>query len=68
VKNGYAEDCEGFVEGVSTLAVPVYSFDGTMTHTLGVFAVDSQLEEPMRQEILDALWTLANDVHPKLVC
>ena len=44
VKNGYAEDCEGFVEGVSTLAVPVYSFDGTMTHTLGVFAVDSQLE------------------------
>ena len=68
VKNGYAEDCEGFVEGVSTLAVPVYSFDGTMTHTLGVFAVDSQLEEPMRQEILDALWTLAKDVHLKLVC
>lgn len=66
VTDRYAEDREGFVEGVSTLAVPVYNADGTVTHTIGVFAIDSQLEAPMRQDILDALWTLAEDIHLSL--
>lgn len=64
--DGYAEDREGFVEGVSTLAVPVYNPDGSVTHTIGVFAISSQLETSSRQEILDALWQAANDIHQSL--
>lgn len=63
---GYAEDREGFVEGVSTLAVPVYSPDGSVMHTIGVFAISSQLETSSRQEILDALRQAADDIHHSL--
>lgn len=63
---GYAEDREGFVEGVSTLAVPVYNPDGSVSHTIGVFAINSQLETSSRQDILDALRQAADDIHHSL--
>lgn len=66
VKDGYAEDKEGFVQGVSTLSVPVYNRDRTVSHTIGVFAINSQLEAANHKKILESLWAVADYIHHNL--
>jgi DNA-binding IclR family transcriptional regulator len=66
IKDGYAEDKEGFVQGVSTLSVPVYNRDQTVSHTIGIFAINSQLESANHKKILEALWEVADYIHQNL--
>ena len=66
IENGYAEDREQFVEGVSTVSVPVYNRDGSVSHTIGVFAINSQLEAANHKKILKALWEVADYVNQNL--
>jgi DNA-binding IclR family transcriptional regulator len=60
--DGYAEDREGFVEGVSTLAVPIFMPDGSVSHAIGVFAITAQLEAIEREEIVSALRRTAEEI------
>lgn len=62
VHEGYAEDVEGFVEGVTTIAVPIIPPDGTMTHAIGVFAITAQLEAVGRAEIVAELRKAADEI------
>ncbi len=64
---GYAEDWGGFVKGVSTMAVPVFSPDGSVSHTIGVFAIDAQLTAENRIEIFRALRQTADDIQARLI-
>ena len=66
IEDGYAEDREVFVEGVSTLSVPVYNRDRSVSHTIGVFAISSQLKAINHKQILEALWDVADYTHLNL--
>ena len=66
IANDYAEDREGFVQGVSTLSVPVYNRDRSVSHTIGVFAINSQLETTNHKKILEALWEVADYINQNL--
>jgi len=66
IEDGYAEDREVFVEGVSTLSVPVYNRDRSVSHTVGVFAISSQLKDINHKKILEALWDVADYTHLNL--
>ena len=66
IEDGYAEDREVFVEGVSTLSVPVFNRDRSVSHTVGVFAISSQLKDINHKKILEALWDVADYTHLNL--
>lgn len=53
--DGYSEDREGFVEGVSAIALPVFMPDGSVSHTVGVIAITAQLKAIKREELVSAL-------------
>ncbi len=64
--DGFSEDREGFVNGVSAIAVPVFMPDGSVSHTIGVYAITAQLEAIDRQELVNALKQSAEDIHRRM--
>lgn len=64
--DGYSEDREGFVEGVSAIALPVFLPNGNVLHTIGVFAITAQLEAINRDELVSALRLSAEDINRRL--
>lgn len=64
--DGYSQDREGFVEGVTAIAVPVFMPDGSVSHTIGVIAITAQLEARSREEIVLALKQAAEDINTRL--
>lgn len=54
-QDGYAEDLEGFSEGVSTIQVPIFDPDGGVSHTIGVLGISAQITEENRDEIVAEL-------------
>ncbi len=64
--DGYSEDREGFVDGVSAIALPVYMPDGSVSHTIGVFAITAQLEAIDREELVLALRQSADGINRRL--
>lgn len=64
--DGYSEDREGFVDGVSAIAVPVFMPDGSVSHTIGVVAITAQLEAIDREELVSALRQSADGINRRL--
>lgn len=64
--DGYSEDREGFVEGVSAIALPVFMPDDSVTHTIGILTITAQLEAINREELLSALKQSAEDINLRL--
>ncbi len=64
---GYAIDQEEFMVGVSAIAVPVYTPDNFVLNTIGVLAINSQLEKIKRIEIINLLKETAQDISLNLI-
>lgn len=64
--DGYAEDCENFVAGVSAIAVPVHMTGGNVSNTVGVYAITAQLVKADHQMIVAALKQAAEDLARRL--
>ncbi|MCR9139943.1 MAG: IclR family transcriptional regulator [Alphaproteobacteria bacterium] len=64
--DGFSEDREGFVKGVSAIALPVFMPDGSVTHTIGVYAITAQLEAIDREELISALRQTAKDINHRM--
>jgi DNA-binding IclR family transcriptional regulator len=65
-EQGYSEDREGFVEGVTAIAVPVHMPQGNVIHTIGVTAITAQLEAIDRNVLITDLRKAAEDVSKHL--
>ena len=64
--DGFSEDREGFVKGVSAIALPVFMPDGSVSHTIGVYAITVQLEAIDREELISALRQSAKDISHRM--
>ncbi len=64
--NGYAEDREAFVAGVSSIGVPVFLPDGSVNNVIGVYAISAQLDAANKKAIITALKLTAEDISRRL--
>lgn len=64
--DGFSEDREGFVKGVSAIALPIFMPDGSVSHTIGVYAITAQLEAIDREELISALRKTAEDINHRM--
>lgn len=64
--DGFSEDREGFVKGVSAIALPIFMPDGSVSHTIGVYAITAQLEAIDRVELITALKQSAEDINHRM--
>jgi DNA-binding IclR family transcriptional regulator len=61
-QRGYALDCEEFEEGLHCVAVPVRSLDESITHSLGITAPVSRVNEQLLVDIAALLAGLAGEL------
>lgn len=66
-RKGYAIDQEEFMVGVSAIAVPVFSPENHVFHTIGVLAINSQLKKTNRVEIIKFLKETAQHISLNLI-
>ena len=64
---GYAIDQEEFMVGVSAIAVPVYTPENFVLHTIGVLAINSQLKKTKRIEVINLLKETSQDISMNLI-
>jgi len=64
---GYAIDQEEFMVGVSAIAVPVYTPENFVLHTIGVLAINSQLQKTKRIEVINLLKETSQDISMNLI-
>ncbi len=64
---GYAIDQEEFMMGVSAIAVPVYTPENFVLHTIGVLAFNSQLQKTKRIEVINLLKETSQDISMNLI-
>jgi DNA-binding IclR family transcriptional regulator len=65
-KDGYGEDRGYFSLGVTTLAVPIVSSNGSITRVIGTVSITAQLDAVDKAEIVAALKEAALDIGPQL--
>ena len=66
-RKGYAIDQEEFMLGVSAIAVPVYTSENHVFHTIGVLAINSQLKKTKRIELINLLKETAKEISLNLI-
>ena len=64
---GYAIDQEEFMVGVSAIAVPVYTPENFVLHTIGVLAINSQLKKTKRIEVINLSKETAQNISLNLI-
>jgi DNA-binding IclR family transcriptional regulator len=64
--DGFAEDCENYVAGISAIAVPVLMPSGKVSNTVGVYAISAQLVKSDHELIVSALKQAAIEISKRL--
>lgn len=64
--DGYAEDRENYVAGISAIAVPVLMPSDKVSHTVGVYSISAQLVKWDKELIVEYLKQAATDISKRL--